>query len=142
MQYSRAGPADLATIAAFDEQASDPARRAWLEDTLSRREVSLLSVDGTGCAYGVLDDFFGHAFVALLYVAPAWRRRGLGASLLDYLCRVARTPKIFSSTNLSNAPMHALFARQGWAVSGLLNHLDDGDPEVVYVRLSSWRTPP
>lgn len=135
MDFSRAGPADLATIAAFDEQAADPARRAWLEDTLHRREVHLLSVQGTACAYGVLDDFFGHAFVSLLYVAPARRRHGLGAGLLAHLGRVAVTPKVFSSTNLSNAPMHALFTRQGWVVSGLLTHLDDGDPEVVYVRL-------
>ena len=132
---TRAGLSDLATLLAFDDQASEPGRRAWLEDTLNRREVHLLSVGGSACAYGVLDEFFGHAFVSLLYVAPARRRQGLGASLLDHLCQEARTPKVFSSTNLSNAPMHALFARQGWAVSGLLNHLDEGDPEVVYVRL-------
>ncbi|PNY80794.1 GNAT family N-acetyltransferase [Deinococcus koreensis] len=135
MEFSRAGPSDLATIAAFDEQAGDPGRRTWLEDSLRRREVHLLSVDGAACAYGVLEDFFGHAFVSLLYVAPARRRQGLGAGLLAHLCGVAATPKVFSSTNLSNAPMHALFARQGWTVSGLLTHLDDGDPEVVYVRV-------
>ena len=136
-EFARAGPPDLATIVAFDDQASDPGRRAWLEDSLSRREVHLLSVDGATCAYGVLDEFFGHVFVSLLYVAPAWRRQSLGVSLLNHLCSVASTPRVFSSTNLSNAPMHALFARQGWDVSGLLNHLDDGDPEIVYVKLPS-----
>ena len=52
------------------------------------------------------------------------------------LTEVADAPKVFSSTNLSNAPMHALFSKLGWKVSGMVDDLDPGDPEVISVRLS------
>lgn len=60
---------------------------------------------------------------------------GAGTAPLTHLYEEAATPEVFSSTNVSNAPMYALFRRLGWEVGGLLHHLDDGDPEIVYVRL-------
>ena len=135
-QFRRAGPQDLAVLVSLDGLAVTPERRSWIQEALDRQVVMLCAVGAEACAYGVLENtFFGHAFVSLVYVTPSWRRQGAGMALLAQLCGVASTPKVFSSTNLSNAPMHALFRRTGWEVSGLLQHLEEGDPEVVYVRL-------
>ena len=76
--------------------------------------------------------FFDRDFVALLVVAPEARRAGVGVTLLRAAVDVATTATVFTSTNESNAPMRALLASEGWRVSGTLDGLDPGDPEVVY----------
>ncbi|WP_309572294.1 GNAT family N-acetyltransferase [Deinococcus sp.] len=134
--FRRAGRPDLDLLVSLAALAVNPERRTWLWEMLERQAVTLCVADDEVCAYGVLEHtFFGHAFIAMVYVDPSWRRRGAARALLTHLCAASSTPKVFSSTNLSNAPMHSLFRQLGWEVGGLLNHLDDGDPEVVYVRL-------
>jgi GNAT superfamily N-acetyltransferase len=78
--------------------------------------------------------FFGRDFIALLVVADAWRRRGVGRQLLNAATRLATTDVVFTSTNESNQPMRALLSDEHWLVSGTLNGLDDGDPEIVFYR--------
>ena len=56
----------------------------------------------------------------------------MGSALLRAAVDVATTTTVFTSTNESNAAMRALLARDGWLVSGTLDGLDLGDPEVVY----------
>jgi hypothetical protein len=40
----------------------------------------------------------------------------------------------FTSTNLSNIPMQSLLAKMGYLLSGVIHHLDEDDPELVYVK--------
>jgi hypothetical protein len=70
----------------------------------------------------------------LLVVADAWRRRRVGRQLLNAATRLATTDVVFTSTNESNQPMRALLSDEHWLVSGTLNGLDDGDPEIVFYR--------
>lgn len=53
------------------------------------------------------DHFFGRAFVEVLVVAPDARRGGVGTALLG---------------------------KRGWIASGRIDNLDDGDPELVFVK--------
>jgi len=76
--------------------------------------------------------FYGRDFVDLLFVAPSARRRGLGRNLLRAALKGAWTPRVFTSTNQSNAPMRSLLANEGWTPGGVLNGLDEGDPEHVF----------
>ena len=46
----------------------------------------------------------------------------------------AHPPKMFTSTNLSNAPMQRLLRARLWNPCGILNGLDEGDPEVFFVK--------
>lgn len=80
-------------------------------------------------------DFFGHGFVSLVVVAPAQQRRGVGLRLLAAAEAACRTGKLFTSTNQSNGTAQRLFARAGFVRSGQIDHLDEGDPELVYVKL-------
>jgi len=50
------------------------------------------------------------------------------------LINECRTPKLFTSTNQSNVPMQGLLATLEFARSGLIENLDDGDPELVYFK--------
>ena len=80
------------------------------------------------------DDFFGYGFVSLVVVAPGQQRRGVGLRLLAAAEDACTTPKLFTSTNASNLAAQQLFARAGFVRSGQIDHLDEGDPELVYVK--------
>ncbi|WP_406163621.1 MULTISPECIES: GNAT family N-acetyltransferase [unclassified Streptomyces] len=66
-------------------------------------------------------------------VASSARSRGVGHRLLDAVAASCTTPKLFTSTNVSNQPMQRLLQRVGWSPVGLLHGLDEGDPELFYL---------
>ena len=88
-----AGPADLETVVALDGAAfgTDPTAATWFESLLAgaRADVALAALAGepAGTAYMLRSD--GAAGPALFLggvaVAPAARRRGLGAALSSWL---------------------------------------------------------
>ena len=95
----------------------------------------VVASDGQAAGYGVLDhSFYENGFVSRLYVAPAHRRQGAGQLLMRHLERLCQIPKLFTSTNLSNLPMQSLLAALGYTLSGVIHHLDEGDPELIYVK--------
>lgn len=83
------------------------------------------------------NDFFEHSFISLVIVQNSERRRGVAASLIEAYVEIAITPKIFSSTNQSNTAMPQVFEKTGFIKSGIIENLDEGDPEIIYVKLST-----
>ena len=85
--------------------------------------------------YGVLNyNFYGNAHIDLLYVHSGHRRCGAGEALVRHIESLCQTPKLFTSTNLSNLPMQGLLVKLGYVVSGMIQNLDEGDPEIVYFK--------
>ncbi|MED5612441.1 GNAT family N-acetyltransferase [Janthinobacterium sp. P210005] len=80
------------------------------------------------------DDFFGYGFVSLVVVDSGQQRRGVGLRLLAAAEAACQTGKLFTSTNQSNSAAQRLFASAGFVRSGQIDHLDEGDPELVYVK--------
>jgi len=70
----------------------------------------------------------------MLYVNPAYRRQGCGEMLMVHMEKACRTNKLFTSTNQSNKPMQALLEKLGFTLSGRIENLDPGDPELVYFK--------
>ncbi len=143
-------PADLDRLAAIDEQAGvGSPRRIRIDRFLSGAAGRCLVAEVGGTVVGyvavVPEHFFGRAFVELLQVARPYRRTGVGSALLRAaVAEAAGAPDaeaeaVFTSTNASNAPMLALLRRDGWLVSGTLDGLDEGDPEVVFYRRAPVR---
>ncbi|MGW0822008.1 N-acetyltransferase family protein [Streptomyces sp. NPDC002845] len=132
----RADGSDLAALAGIDSVAvaGDRARRASIRHWLERGSV-LVAEDASGhLGYSVLEyTFFEQGFVTMLMVAPAARRRGVGAHLLKAVETTCTTPKLFTSTNLSNHPTQRLLQRAGWSPVGMVHGLDEGDPELFYL---------
>ena len=76
--------------------------------------------------------FYKRDFIDLLFAAPRRRRQGVGRALMRAALRNASTSRVFVSTNDSNMPMRELLRSEGWAPSGVLSGLDEGDPEHVF----------
>lgn len=135
IDIQRALPDDLSALAAIDPSAAHTQRHEFLRHAIESGTCYLATRDGAAQGYGVLNyTFFGNGFIELLYVAEQARRSGVGAALMQHMAAECRTEKLFTSTNLSNVPMQALLARLEYALSGVIHHLDEGDPELVYFK--------
>jgi GNAT superfamily N-acetyltransferase len=112
-------------------------RQAELIDAAREGRMRVAVIDDRGAGYTVLAPwFFGQPFLQLLYVDAAQRRRGIAAQLMaDF--EADHGPELFTSTNLSNAPMHALLRARNWSPRGMLHWMHDDDPEVFYAKLAS-----
>lgn len=111
-----------------------------------RQHIIEKAIDGENCFVAVLDTypvgygileytFYDNGFISMLMVDAAQRRKGVGASLMAEMESACQTPKLFTSTNLSNLPMQSLLVKLGYEPSGVIHNLDPGDPELVYFRL-------
>ncbi|MEY1090346.1 GNAT family N-acetyltransferase [Morganella morganii] len=113
-EISPATEQDLAALIALDSIAvQEPQRceaiRLWIEQEI----CFVLRGEGKIAGYGVLHyHFFGCGFIELLMVEPALRGQGVGSALL---------------------------LRQGFVLSGQVDNLDDGDPELFYFRRLSCK---
>jgi RimJ/RimL family protein N-acetyltransferase len=46
----------------------------------------------------------------------------------------SKDQKLFTSTNESNKPMQALLDQLGYERSGIVENLDEADPELIYFK--------
>lgn len=127
---------DVGAVVRLDPLAADESgRQASIVAAVGGGRCAVALLGGRPAGYGVLDyTFFGNGFIALIYVAPDCRRRGVATALVRHLERACSTPKLFTSTNVSNEPMRRLLGGLGYAPSGVIENLDDGDPELVFFK--------
>lgn len=131
-----AGHGDVAAMLACDAYAQAHPERGDAVRAAVDRDLCMVAIRAGQVAGYVLthDDFFGHGFVSLVVVAPGQQRRGVGLRLLAAAADACQTEKLFTSTNQSNGAAQRLFASAGFVRSGQIEHLDEGDPELVYVK--------
>jgi ribosomal protein S18 acetylase RimI-like enzyme len=136
MQIRPAARDDLDEMVAADGAAGAlPGRAEFLRRAIHDGHALVAVVSGELVGYAVLDhSFYGNAFLALLVVRASARRRGHATALLRAAEARARTGKLFTSTNASNSAMQALLEAEGYERSGVIENLDPGDPELVYVK--------
>jgi len=128
--------ADLPRVLAIDPRVHDtPGRREFLKRAVGAGEC-FVARDGRGIdGFAVFDrSFFDQPFIALLYVDPSRRRRGIATALIRHIESVCPGDRLFTSTNASNVAMQRACEALGFVRSGYIENLDEGDPEIVYVR--------
>lgn len=120
---------DSQLTAGFSERADEIAH--WLRDD----DVYVGLRDGRILAYAVLSNvWFGRPFIQMLMVAESSRREGIGNRLLAHLEDQVSGPELWTSTNLSNQRMQQLLASRGYQLTGFIDNLDPGDPELFYFK--------
>ncbi len=131
-----ADASDWPVLAGIDSIAAsgDDARRASIRRWCEQGSVLLVEDASGPMGYSVLEyTFFEQGFITMVMVAPTARRQGVGARLLKAAEAACTSPKLFTSTNVSNHPMQLLLQRVGWSPVGMLHGLDEGDPELFYL---------
>ncbi|MDR0963415.1 MAG: GNAT family N-acetyltransferase [Clostridium sp.] len=127
--FSQALPSDNPAITALD-----PLHREVDKVT----DYTITRVEGELVAFAeVKSDFFGYPFVELLVVCEAYRWRGIGLALAEYLFENCKADRLFTSTNESNTTMRKLLDKAGFTQCGYCDALDEGDPELFYARRKS-----
>jgi ribosomal protein S18 acetylase RimI-like enzyme len=133
----RASSGDFEHICALDETVhAGPPRRRFIGEACAESRVSVARVDDAIRGFVISDEsFFDQFMVRLLIVHPEFRRRGLATALMRAAELDCQTGKLFTSTNQSNIPMQRLCERLGFVRSGYIENLDEGDPEIIYVKM-------
>jgi len=131
-----AKPADIGALMDLDPVSVTDTRRApFIGQATRSRACHVMESDGRLIGYGVLThNFYQYGFVELLYVHPDFRRKHLATRLMRHFEGLCATEKLFTSTNKSNIPAQQLFTALGYERSGVIENLDEGDPELVYVK--------
>ena len=127
---------DIEALCSFDQIAhANRERQQFIANSVSAGTCYVATTEAEIVGYGVLNYvFYGQGWIDMLYVAEGRRRQGAGKALIEHMERQCRTAKLFTSTNLSNLPMQNLLAKLGFVISGRIDNLDEGDPEVVYFK--------
>lgn len=133
---------DIDSIIELDPIArQEPGRRTFIAQAVAAGQcwAATAAEDASALVgYGVLDrSFFGHDFIPLIVVKRSARRRGVATAIMRTLELQCQGGKLFTSTNRSNIAMRQLLGRLGFIRSGQIENLDDGDPELVFVKLRS-----
>lgn len=128
--------ADIEALCSLDLVArQDNERRGFIRREVVSGNCFVAVIDKTVVGYGVLSyTFYHNGCIDMIYIDSDHRRRGAGAALLKHMESLCKTPKLFTSTNLSNLPMQSLLAKLGYVLSGVIHNLDEGDPEIVYFK--------
>lgn len=136
MEIRLGKPSDTKEIRAFDEIAQVEASRvAFIERSIKSNQCFVAVLDEQVAGYGVLNyRFYDHGFIDMVYVDRNLRRRGIGSALICYMEQRCKTAKLFTSANGSNKPMQVLLNKLGYQPSGVIENLDEGDPELVYMK--------
>ena len=131
-----AGRGDIPALIAIDPSAlSDAERRQSIARWAAAGQCHVAVRAEKPVGYVALTrGFFHEPFVEMLIVAEDDRRSGVGLALLQHC--ISETPpdhKLWSSTNKTNLPMQALLLHAGFVRSGIVENLDEGDPELIYL---------
>jgi ribosomal protein S18 acetylase RimI-like enzyme len=138
VEVRAAGSDDVADLIAADPYAQiNAGRRAQVAHWVEAGHCFVAEREGRLAGYCVLDrHFFDSFFITLVAVSEAERRTGVGTAMIEHLIGVVPPgEKVWTSTNQSNTAMRSLLPRLGFVESGRIDNLDEGDPELVFVRL-------
>ena|ERR1700722_1120578 len=139
-----AAESDLNELVSFDHvAANDPQRASDLENAIKDKSCWVYVLDAKPVACAILNyHFFHQAFMSHLYVAQNYRRKGIGKILIGHLEKICARPKLFTSTNESNNEMQNLLSKLGYRQVGLVDGLDEGDPEMFFMKELPHDAPP
>ncbi|MEM7736690.1 MAG: GNAT family N-acetyltransferase [Deinococcota bacterium] len=136
MKIRDATESDLAAIYTIDLiAAEDTSHKQHIREWVDAGQAIVALINDVVVGYAVLEyTFFSNGFMSMLIVDKASRRQGVAAALIKHLEEICKTDKLFTSTNESNKPMQGLMQNMSYEPSGTVYNLDEGDPELFYVK--------
>ncbi|TXC92903.1 GNAT family N-acetyltransferase [Metabacillus litoralis] len=129
---------DLEKLVNIDRAViGDDRRRDYIKDAIEAETCIVVKEEEQIVGFLLYDtSFFGCSFISLIIVLPNKRLKGYASSMIEYMVSHSPTKKVFSSTNQSNVKMQKVFIKNGFIQSGKIENLDEGDPEIIYYKIS------
>ena len=136
MQIDVAQEIDIEEMVALDALViGSSSRRNLISQTVKKHQGYVARQESQIVGFLLMHQhFFEIPFIELLIVHPSFRRQGIGAALMQHIETISTPGKLFTSTNISNEPMQRLCERLGYVRSGIIEHLDEDDPELFYFK--------
>jgi ribosomal protein S18 acetylase RimI-like enzyme len=127
---------DLDKIVNIDSEViGNTSRRDYIENAIELEHCIIAKEEENIVGFLIYDtNFFECSFISLIIVSSSKRRKGYASLLMDYMISTSPTTKVFSSTNRSNINMQKVFNTNGFIQSGIVENLDEGDPEIIYFK--------
>lgn len=127
---------DLDKIVNIDKEIiGDTSRKEYIENAIKLGHCIITKDEEDITGFLIYNtNFFEYCFISLIVVSPSNRRKEYASLLMDHMMGVSPTTKVFSSTNRSNISMQRVFNINGFIQSGIVENLDDEDPEIIYFK--------
>ena len=130
-----AGPcAELAALVIGEERAG-----AFIRSHLERHHLVVAEAEGRVVGFlAYRTDWFQCTFVSLVVVEERFRRKGVAREFFKAVEAISPTPRLFSSTEETNAVSIRMHTALGFQPSGHIDNLPQGTRELLFYR----RIPP
>jgi GNAT superfamily N-acetyltransferase len=126
--------AGLAALVIGEERSG-----AFIKSHMERHHLIVAEADDEVVGFlAYRTDWFQCTFVSLVVVREDFRRRGIAREFFKAVEAVSPTPRLFSSTEETNAVSIRMHAALGFAPSGHIDNLPQGSRELVFYK----RIPP
>jgi GNAT superfamily N-acetyltransferase len=129
-------PSDVVALMALAAAVIGPERAGpFVRSHLDRHH--LLVADAGDEVVGLLayrTDWFQCTFVSLVSVRPSHRRRGVARRLYAAVERMSPSPRLFSSTEETNAVSIQMHTALGFQPSGHIDNLPQGYRELLFYK--------
>ena len=136
MRIRHPEPGEAGTSAALAALVVGERRAASLVRSHAERRELLVAEDH-GEIVGLLayrTDWFQCTFVSVVVVAEPARRRGVARALFDEVARRSPSPRLFSSTEETNAVAIRMHRAFGFTPAGHIDHLPQGYRELFFFK--------
>ena len=136
MHIRQPGPEHADAALALAALVLDERRAGALVRAHAERGQLLVALQGSTVAGLVAyrTDWFQCSFVSLVAVAEALRRRGIARALFEAVAERSPSPRLFSSTEETNAVAIQMHRALGFVTSGFIDNLPQGYRELLFYR--------
>ena len=123
----RAIETDIVALCSLDLIAHrENERREFIRREVASGNCFVAVANETVIGYGVLNyTFYYNGCIDMIYIHSDYRRSGAGAALLRHMESHCQTPKLFTSTNLSNFPMQSLLVKLNYVLIEVILKLNE-----------------
>ena len=128
------GCSELAALVIGEERAG-----SFIKSHLERHHLIVAEAEAEIVGFlAYRTDWFQCTFVSLVVVREDFRRRGIAREFFKSVEAVSPTPRVFSSTEETNAVSIRMHSALGFVPSGHIDNLPQGARELLFYR----RIPP
>ncbi|MHB8104972.1 MAG: GNAT family N-acetyltransferase [Dehalococcoidales bacterium] len=137
MKIKKATAKDLPAILEIMRIGSTADHTDFIKQSVKAKKCLVALKTDKIVGFGILGTslFYNQEFIELLIVHPDYRRQGVATALIQRMEGLCVTKKFFTSTNQSNVIAQKTYEANGFIRSGIIENLDEGDPEIIYFKL-------